>query len=78
MVKINDRHEFPMQIDLADYLDKDAPDSKSNEDWKYNLHGVLVHSGDLHGGHYFTLIKPEKDSNWFKFDDDRVTRVLER
>lgn len=76
MVKINDRHEFPMQIDLANYLDKDSPER--NEDWKYNLHGVLVHSGDLHGGHYFTLIKPEKDSSWFKFDDDRVTRVLER
>ncbi|PWN30800.1 putative ubiquitin-specific processing protease 21 [Jaminaea rosea] len=76
MVKINDRHEFPMQIDLADYLDQDTP--ARGEDWKYNLHGVLVHSGDLHGGHYFTLIKPEKDSSWFKFDDDRVTRVLER
>ncbi|CAO1629496.1 unnamed protein product [Sympodiomycopsis kandeliae] len=76
MVKINDRHEFPMQIDLGDYLDKDSP--VVGEDWKYNLHGVLVHSGDLHGGHYFTLIKPDKDSDWFKFDDDRVTRVLPR
>lgn len=76
MVKINDRHEFPMQIDLGSYLDSESPAVK--EDWKYNLHGVLVHSGDLHGGHYFTLIKPEKDSDWFKFDDDRVTRVLER
>lgn len=76
MVKINDRHEFPMQIDLGPYLDNESP--VRNEDWKYNLHGVLVHSGDLHGGHYFTLIKPEKDSDWFKFDDDRVTRVLER
>jgi ubiquitin carboxyl-terminal hydrolase 7 len=76
MVKINDRHEFPMQIDLGAFLDKESP--VREQDWKYNLHGVLVHSGDLHGGHYFTLIKPEKDSNWLKFDDDRVTRVLER
>lgn len=76
MVKINDRHEFPMEIDLASFLDQESPVAK--EDWKYNLHGVLVHSGDLHGGHYFTLIKPDKDSDWFKFDDDRVTRVLER
>lgn len=76
MVKINDRHEFPMQIDLGSFLDSESP--VRGQDWKYNLHGVLVHSGDLHGGHYFTLIKPEKDSDWFKFDDDRVTRVLER
>ncbi|KAI3493363.1 hypothetical protein L1887_41917 [Cichorium endivia] len=76
MVKINDRHEFPLDIDLADYIDKESP--VSNEDWKYRLHGVLVHSGDLHGGHYFALLKPEKDSNWFKFDDDRVTPVTEK
>lgn len=33
---------------------------------------VLVHSGDLHGGHYFALLRPEKDGKWYKFDDDRV------
>lgn len=38
----------------------------------------MVHSGDLHGGHYFALIKPEKDGKWFKFDDDRVTPVTDR
>jgi ubiquitin carboxyl-terminal hydrolase 7 len=36
-------------------------------------HSVLVHSGDLSGGHYFAFVKPTKDSNWLKFDDDRVT-----
>lgn len=44
----------------------------------YNLHGVLVHSGDLHGGHYFALIKPEADGRWYKFDDDRVTPVTDK
>jgi ubiquitin carboxyl-terminal hydrolase 7 len=44
----------------------------------YRLHGVLVHSGDLHGGHYFALIKPEKDGRWLKYDDDRVTPVTDR
>ena len=69
MVKINDRHEFPLSIDLKPFLIQEA----QHEPWVYKLHGVLVHSGDLHGGHYFALIKPEPDSNWFKFDDDRVT-----
>lgn len=76
MVKINDRHEFPMDIDLASYIDADSP--VRNEDWKYKLHGVLVHSGDLHGGHYFALLKPERDGKWFKFDDDRVTPVTDK
>lgn len=39
---------------------------------------MLVHSGDVHGGHYFVLIKPHPESRWFKFDDDRVTPVTDR
>lgn len=44
----------------------------------YKLHGVLVHSGDLHGGHYFALIKPDRETRWLKFDDDRVTPVTDK
>ncbi|KAI9026565.1 hypothetical protein CLU79DRAFT_742351 [Phycomyces nitens] len=69
MVKINDRHEFPLEIDLEPYLDPVADRSQPH---KYVLHGVLVHSGDLSGGHYFAFVKPTKDGNWLKFDDDRV------
>ncbi|WVQ73689.1 hypothetical protein IAR50_003269 [Cryptococcus sp. DSM 104548] len=75
LVKINDRHEFPYELDLGDFLDESADRSQSHV---YKLHGVLVHSGDLHGGHYFALIKPEKDGRWFKFDDDRVTPVTDK
>ncbi|PKY58830.1 cysteine proteinase [Rhizophagus irregularis] len=74
IVKINDRFEYPMEIDLEEFLSKDADKSNSH---KYLLHGVLVHSGDLHKGHYFALLKPEKDGKWFKFDDDRVIPVTE-
>lgn len=48
------------------------------EEHVYVLHGVLVHSGDIDGGHYFALLKPEKDGKWFRFDDDRVTPVTLR
>lgn len=37
-----------------------------------------MHSGDLHGGHYFALIKPDRETRWLKFDDDRVTPVTDR
>lgn len=53
-------------------------DSDKSKPWVYKLHGVLVHSGDLHGGHYFALIKPDDDTRWLKFDDDRVTPVTDR
>ncbi|KII89207.1 hypothetical protein PLICRDRAFT_599629 [Plicaturopsis crispa FD-325 SS-3] len=75
MVKINDRHEFPFEIDLAEFLDESM---RGTEPWVYKLHGVLVHSGDLHGGHYFALIKPDRDTRWLKFDDDRVTPVTDK
>ncbi|KAF9583319.1 hypothetical protein BGW38_009760, partial [Lunasporangiospora selenospora] len=76
MVKINDRHEFPLEIDLAEFVsDSDEKKKAGPDDYKYSLHGVLVHSGDLHGGHYFALLKPEKGEGWFRFDDDRVTRA---
>ncbi|KIM26035.1 hypothetical protein M408DRAFT_330816 [Serendipita vermifera MAFF 305830] len=75
MVKINDRHEFPYEIDLEEFLDESADRSEPHV---YKLHGVLVHSGDLHGGHYFALIKPDKETRWLKYDDDRVTPVTDK
>lgn len=38
----------------------------------YKLHSVLVHSGGLHGGHYYAFIRPD-GSRWLKFDDTSVT-----
>ncbi|PKY62336.1 cysteine proteinase [Rhizophagus irregularis] len=75
MVKINDRHEFPMEIDLEEFLSEDTDRTNPH---KYLLHGVLVHSGDSHEGHYFVLFKPEKDGKWFKFDDDHVIPVIDK
>ncbi|ORY78391.1 putative ubiquitin carboxyl-terminal hydrolase 5 [Leucosporidium creatinivorum] len=74
-IKINDRYEYPLEMDLEPYLDEKADRSESH---KYKLHGVLVHSGDVHGGHYFVLIKPSADGRWLRFDDDRVVPVTER
>lgn len=75
MTKINERYEFPSSVNLAPYLDRAADMSES---WEYELHAVLVHSGDLNTGHYYGLLKPERDSPWFKFDDDRVTRATNK
>lgn len=69
-VKINDRYEYPLELDLTKYCD-----NPGDEPFIYDLHGVLVHSGDLNAGHYYALIKPEPDGHWYRFDDDRVTRA---
>ncbi|KAH9822072.1 ubiquitin carboxyl-terminal hydrolase 21-like [Teratosphaeria destructans] len=75
MMKVNDRYEFPEVLDLEPYLDEKTDRS---EPYRYHLHGVLVHSGDLNAGHYYAFLKPEKNGDFFRFDDDRVTRATKR
>lgn len=75
MMKINDRYEFPETFDAAPYL---AETADMSESWVYQLHGVLVHSGDLNAGHYYAFIKPNKDGWFYKYDDDKVTKATLR
>lgn len=75
MMKVNDLFEFPLEFDAAPYLSEEADKSES---YMYSLHGVLVHSGDFNAGHYYAYLKPEKDGDWYKFDDDRVTRATKK
>jgi ubiquitin carboxyl-terminal hydrolase 7 len=78
MVKINDRYEFYDEIDLDKmskdgetpaYLSTNADKAVKN---KYKLVAVLVHSGGVHGGHYFAFVRPE-GKKWLKFDDETVS-----
>ncbi|GMG49910.1 unnamed protein product [Ambrosiozyma monospora] len=73
LVKVNDRYEFFNDINLKPYLDKEAEGYV--EDWTYQLHGVLVHQGDVSMGHYYAMIRPTAEDHWFRFDDDKVWRV---
>lgn len=75
MMKVNDRYEFPEVWDASPFLDETADKS---EPYIYHLHGVLVHSGDLNAGHYYAFLKPDKNGDFFRFDDDRVTRATKR
>lgn len=80
MVKINDRYEFETEIDLSRFVENsDGTDV-------YVLHSVLVHIGDVNGGHYHAFIRPQidvsdeepkKQSQWYKFDDETVSRATE-
>lgn len=57
MVKINDRFEYPTEIDLSQYVDGSEPGTDI-----YVLHSVLVHIGDVNGGHYYAYIRPSAES----------------
>eukprot|EP00798_Chlamydomonas_sp_ICE-L_P025290 gene25290-10943_t len=73
MVKINDRYEFSDTLDL-DFNNGACLASNCDRSIKnlYRLHSVLVHSGGVHGGHYFAYVRPD-GKQWLKFDDDKVT-----
>ncbi|KAL4423841.1 hypothetical protein ABPG75_001142 [Micractinium tetrahymenae] len=75
MIKINDRYEFydTIELDREDgkYLSAGADRNVHN---KYKLLAVLVHSGGVHGGHYYAYVRPD-GKQWLKFDDERVEKA---
>ncbi|KAM2568351.1 hypothetical protein TB2_008595 [Malus domestica] len=75
VVKVNDRYEFPIQLDLdrenGMYLSPESDRSVRN---LYTLHSVLVHIGGAHDGRYCAFIRPTLSDQWYKFDNERVTK----
>ncbi len=80
--KINDRYEFPMELDLYPYT-KEGVNAKEegrndpdghHSDMLYTLMGVVVHMGTANSGHYYSIIKERGSNNrWFEFNDMLVT-----
>ncbi|KAI9721698.1 MAG: hypothetical protein M1828_005066 [Chrysothrix sp. TS-e1954] len=75
MTKVYDQYDFPEVWDASPYLSETADKS---EPYIYHLHGVLVHSGDLNAGHYYAFLKPTRNGDFYRFDDDRVTRATKK
>jgi ubiquitin C-terminal hydrolase len=70
-VKLHDKFTFPKNLDIDNLL-------ASSGNNKYRLHTVLVHSGDVHSGHYYAFVRPSAtDDSWFRFDDEQVSRCSE-
>ena len=76
-IKINSRFEFPIELELKNYcLENNVKEGKNiyekkDEYYKYELRGVVVHKGDVQGGHYVSIIKVDKDK-WYEFNDSIV------
>jgi ubiquitin carboxyl-terminal hydrolase 7 len=67
-VKVNDKLEFPLVIDLGMYT------GASDE---YELFGVLSHSGSVNFGHYVAFLRTSTRPQWLEFNDTRVRKVSE-
>ncbi|KAK6195512.1 hypothetical protein SNE40_000926 [Patella caerulea] len=86
-IKFNDYFEFPREFDMEPYtvqglakiegeiIDDECQEKVQNT--KYRLIGVVVHSGQASGGHYYSYIfhrgATDPAAKWYKFDDGDVT-----
>lgn len=71
MTKLDEYLEFPEELDLSPYL---AADVDRTEPWIYVIYGVVAHSGGIAGGQYNAFLRPAHGGQFYKFDDDRVTK----
>ncbi|GAB5364690.1 hypothetical protein AAMO2058_000991400 [Amorphochlora amoebiformis] len=61
------------ELDMAPYLHPTLRGKQVLS--KYDLYGVVRHSGGLSGGHYVAYAKSHNTGKWFSFDDHIVTPV---
>jgi len=62
-IKINDKYEFPLEIDMKDFVSEEFVGSE--EDTKYELYGIIIHRGTPYSGHYFSYIRDlNKEGVW--------------
>ena len=79
--KLNSRLEFPYETPLNMYpytvrgLSKEAhKDPEAHARAQFTLRGVIIHSGIVGGGHYYSFVRSD-DGVWNKYDDRDVTRM---
>ena len=65
--KIQTYVEFP--------LDGLMMPSRSNNDSRYQLYGVVNHYGTLEGGHYTAFSQNLNKYKWHRFDDQEVSQM---
>ncbi|CAL1289008.1 unnamed protein product [Larinioides sclopetarius] len=86
-IKFNDYFEFPREFDMEPYtvkglakIEGEIIEENFNVDnesccTKYILTGIVVHSGQASGGHYYSYIlhrHSDGSYKWYKFDDGEV------
>eukprot|EP00494_Astrolonche_serrata_P034235 UN34504 len=62
---------FPVRgLDISRWLVND--EVRNTDKCIYDLYGVSMHSGGLHGGHYVAAVKNFKDQKWYNCNDQFV------
>jgi len=66
-MKINKYFQFPVSIDMGSYS------VSANSGYRYELSGIVVHSGTPDFGHYISVVKIS--GKWFCFNDSTVNEI---
>lgn len=57
---------------LTDVSQQDKEACKPANFYKYNLSGVIIHTGTSESGHYYSIIKNNSKDTWNEFNDTNV------
>lgn len=83
-VKLNDRLEFPVELNMEPYTVEGLARREGKEDigealhhprehYEYVLRGIVVHTGTADSGHYYSFVQERTESGgWFEFNDADV------
>ena len=64
--------QYHIKLDMNNY----CINYKENS-MEYELSGIIIHTGSLGGGHYYSICKNENDNKWYKYDDANVSNIDE-
>ena len=68
--KNSKRIEYETVLDLSEYSCDDS------ETCKYELFGIINHTGNVFGGHYYSCVK-KSDDHWYCMNDKSIKRIKE-
>ena len=70
-IKLNNKFEFPLELNMKQFCDiSDKNIEKENDDdYLYELYGVIVHSGTPFSGHYYSYIRDMTGQGNWKLDE---------
>jgi ubiquitin carboxyl-terminal hydrolase 7 len=76
MNKINSRCEFPDNMNLSEFIAE--ANGTTDSQFEYTLQSVLIHSGNVSGGHYTCISNVSNNPDakqWILFDDEHTKQI---
>lgn len=57
--KVNDRFEYPLELDMSPYLTQENLAEYTKDELTYELKSIIIHWGDTESGHYWAYIRDD-------------------